>query len=94
MRRADVLREYDIKSDPHGKQIAFSIRFMKINGESVFLPRAVATGLNWNVSESRMRGIRPVNSELDPIGHIYPVCIDNITEWNGKRVIHDKNSIQ
>jgi len=31
--------------------------------------------------------MRPVNSELDPIGHIYPVRIDNITEWNGKRVI-------
>jgi hypothetical protein len=87
IRRADVLREYDIKSDPHGKQVAFTIRFIKINGESVFLPRAVATGLNWNVAESRMRGIRPVNSELDPIGHIYPVRIDNITEWNGKRVI-------
>jgi hypothetical protein len=87
IRRADVLREYDIKSDTKGKQIAFSIRFIKINGESVFLPRAVATGLNLNVSESRMRGMRPVNSELDPIGHIYPVRIDNITEWNGKRVI-------
>lgn len=87
IRRADVLREYDIKSDPKGRQVVFSIRFVKINGESVFLPRAVATGLNWNVAESRMRGIRPVNSMLDPIGHIYPVRIDNITEWNGKRVI-------
>ncbi len=82
-----MLREYDIKSDPKGKQIPFAIRFIKINGESVFLPRAIATGLNWNVSESRMRGIRPVNSELDPIGHIYPIRIDNIIEWNGKRVI-------
>ena len=28
-----------------------------------------------------------VNSRLDPIGHIYPVRIDNIVEWNGKQVI-------
>lgn len=87
IRRIDVLREYDIKHDPKGIQVTFSIRFVKKNGESVFLPRAVACGLPWNVAESRMRGVRPVNSQLDPIGHIYPVGIDNITEWNGKRVI-------
>jgi hypothetical protein len=87
IRRIDMLREYDIKSDPQGKQITFSIRFIKINGESVFLPRAIATGLKMNVSENRMRGVRPVNSHLDPIGHIYPVRIDNIIEWNGKQVI-------
>ncbi len=87
IRRADMLREYDIKSDPQGRQVTFSIRFIKINGESVFLPRAVATGLNWNVAKSRMRGVRPVSSKLDPIGHIYPVRIDNIIEWNNKRVI-------
>jgi len=87
IRRADVLREYDIKSDPKGKQVTFSIRFIKINGESVFIPRAIATGLPWNVAQSRMRGARPVNSNGDATGHIYPVRIDNIMEWNGKRVI-------
>ena len=87
LRRIDMLREFDIKADPQGKQITFSIRFVKINGESVFLPRAIATGLNMNVAENRMRGVRPVNSHLDPIGHIYPVRIDNIVEWNGKQVI-------
>ena len=87
IRRIDMLREYDIKTNPQGNQITFSIRFIKIDGESVFLPRAIATGLNMNVSENRMRGVRPVSSFLDPIGHIYPVRIDNIIEWNGKQVI-------
>jgi hypothetical protein len=85
--RADALREYDIKTDPKGRQVVFSIRFIKQNGESVFLPRAVATGLPWNVKESRMRGVRPVDANGDPIGHVYPVRIDNIIMWNGKRVI-------
>lgn len=87
IRRADVLREYDIKSDPKGKQVVFSIRFIKINGESVFLPRAIATGLPWNVSQSRMRGVRPVTPNGDPAGHIYPVRIDNIIEFNSKQVL-------
>lgn len=87
IRRVDVLREYDIKEDNRGKQVVFSIRFVKVNGESVFLPRAVATGLNMNVSESRMRGVRPVDPKGDKTGHIYPVRIDNILEWNGNKVI-------
>lgn len=87
IRRVDVLREYDIKEDNRGKQVVFSIRFVKVNGESVFLPRAVATGLNMNVAESRMRGVRPVDPKGDKTGHIYPVRIDNILEWNGNKVI-------
>lgn len=85
IRRVDVLREYDIKEDKRGKQVIFSIRFIKINGESVFLPRAVATGLPWNVAGARMRGVRPVDAKGDKAGHIYPVRIDNIMEWNGNR---------
>lgn len=87
IRRADVLREYDIKEDSKGRQVVFSIRFIKINGESVYLPRAVATGLPWNVKDSRMRGVRPVDASGDKAGHIYPVRIDNIVEWNGNSVI-------
>lgn len=87
IRRADVLREYDIKEDKRGKQVVFSIRFVKKNGESVFLPRAVATGLPWNVAATRMRGVRPVDIAGNKTGHIYPVRIDNILEWNGNRVI-------
>lgn len=87
IRRVDVLREYDIKETPEGKQISFSIKFVKKSGELVFLPRAVATGLPWNMSVNRQRGVIPVDKQGNKIGHIYPVRIDNIIEWNGKRVI-------
>ncbi|HPS40215.1 MAG TPA: hypothetical protein PL124_12420, partial [Candidatus Cloacimonadota bacterium] len=79
--------EYDIKETPQGKQVIFSIRFVKINGESVFLPRAVACGLPYNLSENRMRGVVAVDPQGDKIGHPYPVNIDLITEWNGLKVI-------
>ena len=87
IRRADVLREYDIKESPSGKQLVFSIKFVKKSGELVFLPRAVATGLPWNLAENRQRGVIPVDASGEKIWHIYPVRIDNILEWNGNRVI-------
>jgi len=87
IKRNYVLREYDIKETPQGKQVIFSIRFVKINGESVFLPRAVACGLPYNLSENRMRGVVAVDPQGDKIGHPYPVNIDLITEWNGLKVI-------
>jgi len=87
IKRNYVLREYDIRRTPQGKQVIFSIRFVKINGESVFLPRAVACGLPYNLSENRMRGVVAVDPQGDKIGHPYPVNIDLITEWNGLKVI-------
>lgn len=86
IRRIDVLREYDIK-DIHGKQVKFSISFVKKNGELVFLPSAVACGLPYHVAANRQRGVIAVDKNGDKIGHVYPVCIDNIVEWNGKKVV-------
>jgi hypothetical protein len=87
IRRVDVLREYDVKETPGGKQVVFSIKFVKKNGELVFVNRGVACGLPWDVARSRQRGVMPVDAKGEKVGHIYPVRIDNITEWNGKRVI-------
>jgi hypothetical protein len=87
IRRNVALREYDIKETPQGKQVAFSIKFIKKNGELVFLPKAVATGLPFNVKDNRMRGVIAIDSSGDKIGHIYPVNIDLIMEWNGKQII-------
>lgn len=86
IRRIEVLREYDIKESPSGKQMFFSIKFINKSGELVFLPRAIAVGLPWNVSGNRQRGVMPVDIKGEKIGHIYPVRIDNIIEWNSKRV--------
>ena len=34
-----------------------------------------------------LRGIQPVDSEGNPIGHIHAVSIDNLREFNGKQVV-------
>ena len=86
IRRADVLREYDIKETPQGRRVVFSIKFVTRSGELVFLPRAIASGLPWNVAENRQRGVMPVDQSGEKTSHVYPVRIDNIIEWNGKRV--------
>lgn len=87
IRRNLMLREFDIKETAQGKQTVFSIKFVKTNGELVFIPRAVACGLKMNLKENHMRGVLPVDARGDSAGHPTPVNIDAITEWNGKKVV-------
>ena len=87
IRRNIALREYDIKETPQGRQVVFSITFIKKNGEIVFLPRAVASGLPYSLKDNRMRGVVAVDKKGDKIGHVYPVNIDLIIEWNGKQIV-------
>jgi hypothetical protein len=87
IRRNDALREYDIKETPSGRQVVFSIKFIKKNGELVFLPRAVASGLPYSLKDNRLRGVVPIDEKGNKIGHVYPVSIDLITEWNSKTVV-------
>jgi hypothetical protein len=87
IRRNLMLREYDIKETPLGKQTIFSIKFIKQNGEVVFMPRAVACGLTVNMSKNRLRGVVPIDLKGDKISHPTPVSIDAIIEWNGKIVV-------
>ena len=86
IRRSLALKEYEIKETLEGKQITFSIKFVKKNGELVFIPCAIATGLPFNSKDNRMRGILPVDSDNNASGHITPVHIDGIIEWNGKKI--------
>jgi len=86
IRRNLALREYDVKETPGGKQVIFSIKFIKRNGELVFMPRAVACGLSQNMSKNRLRGVLPIDADGESIGHPTPVSIDAITEWNGKQI--------
>jgi hypothetical protein len=87
IRRNLMLREYDIKETPAGKQTVFSIKFIKQNGEIVFMPRAVACGLTANMSKNRLRGVVPIDVKGDKISHPTPVDIDAIIQWNGMEVI-------
>jgi hypothetical protein len=86
IRISQVLAELDMAVLPDGKQRCFSVRFVKQNGETVFLYRAVKTGLKMNMKEHAMRGMRPVDKDMNPVGHIYPVWIWAITEFNGHKV--------
>jgi len=86
IRRNLALKEYECKETPDGKQTAFSIRFVKKNGECVFIPRATAVGLPFNGKDNRMRGVLPVDSDNNASGHVTPVHIDGIIEWNGKKI--------
>jgi len=87
IRRNLALKEYDIKETPDGQQVAFSIKFIKKNGEHVFMPIAAACGLSQHMSKNRLRGVIPVDKQGNSIGHPTPVNIDYITEWNGKEVV-------
>ena len=87
IRRNLMLREYDIKETPAGKQTTFSIKFIKKNGELVFIPHAVACGLTANMSKNSIRGVLPIDFKGNKIGHPTPVSIDAIIEWNGMQVI-------
>jgi len=87
IRRNYALREYDIKETPQGRQKTFSIKFLKKNGELVFLPKAVASGLSMNMKDNRMRGVVAIDDRGDKIGHVYPVNIDLIIEWNDKQIV-------
>lgn len=86
IRRVDVLKEMDLRETANGKPLFFSIQFYKKNGELVILNRAKSCGLNGSMKKNRNRGVQPVDGKGNPIGHVYPVSIDNIREFNGKRV--------
>lgn len=87
IRRNQVLQELDIKEDPYGNQIVFSIQFDKINGERVFYPRAVSCGLNMHLSKNRTRGALPIDAKGSRIGHPTPIGIDRIIRFNGSEVL-------
>lgn len=75
IRRNLALKEYDIKETPEGNQVVFSIKFIKKDGELVFVPAAVACGLTANMKKNRLRGIMPVDNKGNRTGDPYPVSI-------------------
>ena len=87
IRRADALREMETREKSNGKASHFSVQFYLKNGEVVSFPRAVVRGLRADMKANRLRGILPVDSNGDPIGHIHAVSIDNLREFNGMQVV-------
>ena len=86
IRRTDVLAQMEIHETASGRSNFFAIQFYKKNGELVTLTRARSCGLRMNMTDNRTRGVQQVDEFGNTVGHIYPVCIDNIRTFNGQRV--------
>lgn len=86
IRRNLLLKDMEATEKPDGSQNVFSIKFVKKDGELVFIPMAVATGLKMNMKENRMRGILPVDAKGNAAGHVTPVHIDGLIEYNNAKV--------
>jgi hypothetical protein len=86
IRRNLVLKELEAKETPDGKQVVFSLKFIKKDGEMVFMPRAVAAGLKFSKKDNRMRGELPDDINGNASSHVTPVHIDALIEFNGKKV--------
>ena len=86
IKRREVLIEMENVETRGGNVHCFSIEFYKKNGELVRLLRAKSTGLRSDMTKHRQRGVQAIDAKGNAIGHIYPVCIDNIRTFNGKRV--------
>lgn len=82
-----MLKALDIKESPEGSVITFSIVFIKKDGERVFVPRGVSVGLPYSLVANRMRGVLPIDANGEKVGHVYPVSIDNILEYNSLEVV-------
>lgn len=87
IKRRDVLIEIDKQENESGKTAYFSIQFYKKNGELVSLHRAKSVGLRADMTTNRLRGVQGVDVSGNAIGHIYPVCIDNIRTFNDVKVV-------
>lgn len=82
-----VLADMEEKKTPAGKIKTFSIKFIKKNGELVYVHRAMKTGLfRMNLGRNHMRGIVAIDKQDNWIGHPTPVHIFKIVEYNGYKV--------
>lgn len=86
IQRADVLALMEIRETATGKPLTFAIQFYKQNGEVVTLSRARSCGLRMDMKANRMRGAQQIDEQGNAVGHIYPICIDNIRTFNSFRV--------
>lgn len=87
IRRNLMLADMDIRTDERGRRRIFSIKFVTKEGKLYFIPQAYARGAGkMNMKEFQLRGIQPCDCNANPEGHVYPVDIDNILEYNKMKV--------
>lgn len=86
IRRQSALEDMELHEDPNGGKHVFSIKFVTKNGEVVYMPNAFSSGLRADMKKNRLRGVTPCTANGISIGHVTPVCIDNILEYNHLKV--------
>ncbi len=87
--RQQMLDELDIRQLPDGRKRIFSVKFVTAEGKLRFFPQAYACGAGkMNNKVYRLRGIQPCDCQGVPEKgmHVYPVRINNIIMYNGKKV--------
>lgn len=86
--RKQVLDELDIRFLPDGRRRIFAIKFVTKEGKLLFFPQAYSCGAGrMDMSAERMRGIQPCDCKGNPEMHIYPVNINSIVGYNGRKVV-------
>lgn len=86
-----MLADLDIRTDRFGKRRIFSIKFTTKEGKLYFLPTAYVTGCKgMDMKRLRFRGVQPCDCKGNPEGHVIPVKITNIIEYN-KHIIDWSN---
>lgn len=85
--RQEVLDDLDIRTKPDGRKRIFSMKFIDKSGKIRFVPQAFSCGAGrMNMKLFRVRGIHPCDCKGNPEGHIVPVEIYSIIQYNGKEV--------
>ena len=84
--RHDALSDLELHETSSGSRHVYSIDFITKKGEYIHLPHAYTCGLKGDMKANRLRGIRPCTGDGQPIGHVYPVQIDNILRYQGKTI--------
>lgn len=88
IRRNLMLADMDIRFHPDGTRRIFSIKFVTKEGKLYFVPQAYACGAGkMNMKLYQLRGIQPCDCKGNKEGHLFPVNIDNIIEFNQMKVI-------
>lgn len=87
IRRNLVLKEMEARETPSGQLRFFSIKFVKLDGELIFIPRATTCGLRFKSGAFRKRGIQPLDEQNKPMGHPVTIDIDSLIEFNSLKVI-------
>lgn len=88
IKRNLALLEMSIRELPDGKKNIFSIKFCDKKGKLRFFPHAISCGAGrMDNQEHRIRGVQPCCHSGNPQGHVYPIGIDRILEFNQMKVV-------